>query len=355
MSSSPSTKKAALVVCPGRGSYNKEDLGYLARHHADKAALIDAIDADRGSRGLAAIRDLDGSRTYSVADYSRGDNAAALIFACAYADYLSIDRDAYDVVAVTGNSMGWYIALACAGGLPESGAIEVVDTMGTLTHQDLIGGQLVYPLVDEDWRPLPGRRKQVSVIMDKIKKERGRSLHVSIELGGMLVLGGDELALQALQDALPPEQGRYPLRLSNHAAFHTPMMQPVSVAARARLGPSLFQRPHVPLIDGRGQLWSRHATDPHALWDYTIDHQVLSTYDFTSAVQVGVKEFAPDTVIILGPGNTLGGPVAQSLIDIRWLGIASKADFLALQEDRPFVLSMGIPEQRTAVTSIPSH
>lgn len=355
MSPSPSTKKAALVVCPGRGSYNAEDLGYLARHHADKAALIDAVDADRTRRGLATIRDLDGSRTYRAADHTRGDNAAALIFACAYADYLSIDRDAYDVVAVTGNSMGWYIALACGGGLSESGAIEVVNTMGALTHRELIGGQLVYPLVDEDWRPVPGRREQVLATMDRINGEPGRSLHVSIELGGMLVLGGDEQALRALQEALPPEQDRYPLRLFNHAAFHTPMMAPVSAAARARLGPALFQQPGVPLIDGRGQVWSRHASDTHALWDYTFDHQILATYDFARAVQVSVKEFAPDGVIVLGPGNTLGGPVAQSLIDIRWLGMASKSDFLALQTENPFVLSMGVPEHRAAVTSIPSR
>ena len=40
-------RKTALVVCPGRGTYNKDDLGYLARHHADKAGLIGAIDAAR--------------------------------------------------------------------------------------------------------------------------------------------------------------------------------------------------------------------------------------------------------------------------------------------------------------------
>ncbi|MCO5135189.1 MAG: hypothetical protein M9908_12770 [Phyllobacteriaceae bacterium] len=30
-------RKTAVVVCPGRGTYNKGELGYLARHFTDKA------------------------------------------------------------------------------------------------------------------------------------------------------------------------------------------------------------------------------------------------------------------------------------------------------------------------------
>jgi len=343
-------KKTALVVCPGRGTYTGQELGYLAAHHADKTALIDALDADRARRGLTAVRDLDARRTYRTADHSRGDNATALIFACAYADFLSIDRDAYDVVAVTGNSMGWYIALGCGGGVAEDGAIELINTMGTLMHKGLTGGQLVYPLVDEDWRPMPGRREGLMELVETINAEPGRSLYVSIELGGMVVFAGNDPALDALQAALPTEQERYPLRLVNHSAFHTPLLEPVSEKALDILGRGLFRQPAIPLIDGRGHVWMPLSTDPAALRNYTLGHQICATYDFTRAIQVGVKEFAPDCVIVLGPGNSLGGPVAQSLIDIRWSGVASKADFKARQKENPFVLSMGLSEQRAAVT-----
>jgi len=51
-----------------------------------------------------------------------------------------------------------------------------------------------------------------------------------------------------------------------------------------------------------------------------------------------VREFAPDQLILLGPGTALGGAVAQSLIEINWHGLSSKADFVALQEsDLPFL------------------
>ena len=109
--------RSAVVICPGRGTYNKAELGYLKRHHADKKDFIAMVDAYRAEHDQPAISVLDGAERYSVGTFSRGDNASPLIYACAYSDFLSIDRSKLEIVAVTGNSMGWYIALACAGAL----------------------------------------------------------------------------------------------------------------------------------------------------------------------------------------------------------------------------------------------
>ena len=54
-------RKTALVICPGRGTYNKDDLGYLARHHADKAEFIGAVDAARQELGQETVSALDGA------------------------------------------------------------------------------------------------------------------------------------------------------------------------------------------------------------------------------------------------------------------------------------------------------
>ena len=67
-------------------------------------------------------------------------------------------------------------------------------------------------------------------------------------------------------------------------------------------------------------------------------------------MQVAVKEYAPDVIILPGPGDTLGGAIAQALIGIEWQGIAGKADFMARQAADPILLSMGRPEQRALVT-----
>jgi acyl transferase domain-containing protein len=342
-------RPTAVVVCPGRGTYNKDELGYLSRHHSGRAAAIEAIERQRSAWGQPSVSELDARETFSLREHTRGDNASALIHACAYADFLSIDRERYEVVAVTGNSMGWYIALGCAGALGEADAAEVVNTMGSWMQESGIGSQLVYPLVDEHWRPVPGRRERLLALVRELDAGPDQRLHVSIDLGGMLVFGGHEAALAALAERLDPEQGRYPLTLHNHAAFHTPLQQPISERALARFGAERFGKPAVPLIDGRGHVWSRHAADPARMRDYTFGHQVCQPYDFAQAVRVAVREFAPDHLILLGPGSTLGGAIAQTLIGIEWQDLTDRADFTKRQAESPFVLSMGRAEQRPPV------
>jgi hypothetical protein len=66
-------------------------------------------------------------------------------------------------------------------------------------------------------------------------------------------------------------------------------------------------------------------------------------------VRNAAREFAPDFFIVTGPGYTLGGAVAQSLIIEGWRGMRSRADFVALQRAAPLVLSMGMDEERRAL------
>lgn len=345
------TRRTALVICPGRGTYNKAELGYLARHHSDKSDLLGMIDSYRTAQNQKTVTALDGAERYSIAQHTRGDNASPLIYACSYADYLSIDRGRWDIAAITGNSMGWYIALACAGAADATGGLEIVNTMGTLMQETLIGGQLIYPLVGENWQEIEGRREDLMQKMAMVNENAPGSLYISIELGGLLVFAGTNEALDAFAERLAPEQDRYPMRLQNHAAFHTPLQQTVAEAGQARLSGALFSSPSTPLIDGRGAIWQPFSSDTKSLRDYTLQTQVVETYNFTRAVQVGVKEFAPDALIITGPGTTLGGAVAQCLISIEWQGLRSKADFIARQKsDVPIIYAMGMDGQRHAVT-----
>ena len=343
------TKDKVLVICPGRGTYNQQELGYFKRYHADKKELLDAIDHYRIQQGQSPISALDAAERYQMREHSRGDNASALIWSCAYADYLSINRDRYEICALTGNSMGWYIALGCAGALNPAEALRLINTMGTLMQQSLLGGQLIYPLVDEHWQAIPGRHQQLLDHIADINSQAGAELYLSIQLGGMLVFGGNEAALKTLEQRLAPEQGRFPMRLFNHAAFHTPLQRPIAEQGRNLLPASLFQQPRHPLIDGRGGHWRADATATAALYRYTLGHQVTEPYDFTKALQVAVREYAPDKLVILGPGSTLGGAVAQALIDIRWQGWESKQDFIRSQQQDPYILSMGLEEQRALV------
>lgn len=337
--------KTAVVICPGRGTYNKSELGYLKQYFPD-AALLASFDEQRRAAGQPSLTELDQAERYSMATHTRGDNASGLIFAATLGDFLSIDREQIEIVAVTGNSMGWYSALACAGGLSPDDGFRVSNTMGRLMQNSLIGGQLVYPFITSDWRPDAKRRNVLLSLVDEIARRADHALYLSIELGGMLVLAGNEAGLKAFEASVEKVQDRYPMRLGNHAAFHTSLMAPIAAQGRATLPADMFRDPALAMIDGRGSIWWPGACEPDALWRYTLDTQVVETYDFTKAITVAAREFAPDLFIITGPGTSLGGSVIQSLILAQWRGIKDREDFRVQQDDKPMIISMAMPQQR---------
>ncbi len=340
--------KTAVVICPGRGTYNAGELGYLGRHFSD-AGLMAAFDGTRQEAGQETLTALDGAARFSLSKHSRGDNASGLIYAATLGDFMSINRDEIEIVAVTGNSMGWYSALACGGALSAQNGFRVSNTMGTLMQEALIGGQLIYPWVDEDWVPRPTRRDALLSVVAELNERKDHDLSLSIDLGGMLVLAGNEAGLKAFEATVDPVQGRFPMRLGNHAAFHSHLQAPVAERGRSALKPDLFTQPDLPLIDGRGAIWWPQATDLNALYDYTLGHQVTETYDFTRAITVAAREFAPDLFIVTGPGSTLGGAVAQSLILADWRGLVDKTTFKSQQDNQAMLISMGLDDQRGLV------
>jgi len=344
-------KEAALIVCPGRGTYGKSELGYLKRFHSDKGEPIASFDRLRSERGQPTISELDGADRFSPALHTRGDIASPLIFAASYADFLAIDRSRYDLAAATGNSMGWYTTLAVAGAVGPEQGFRIIDAMGENSQAGEAGGQVLLTLVDEEWKTLADLREQVLALAAAIGARDGCSLHVSIELGGMIVFAGNEAGLAALLAEAPPTPARDPLRLVNHGPFHTPLMAGSSKRAMAQLPADWFGSPEMPMIDGRGHIWRPFASSPSALHDYTFVTQILETYHFTRALQVAVKEQAADRIILLGPGDTLGGAIAQALIAIEWRGLRSKRDFQEMQASDPFLVSMGREDQRGLVTS----
>jgi acyl transferase domain-containing protein len=139
------------------------------------------------------------------------------------------------------------------------------------------------------------------------------------------------------------------MKLFNHAAFHTPLLEDISIKALQELPSSLFEAPKLPLIDGEGTIWQPYSADLEALYQYTLGRQVTQPYNFSKAIEVALKEFAPDKLIILGPGATLGGAVGQCLVEHEYFDLASKQDFIKVQKSEPKVLAMGMPAQRKEV------
>ncbi|MEM9013567.1 MAG: ACP S-malonyltransferase [Pseudomonadota bacterium] len=339
--------KRAVVIFPGRGTYGRNELGYLATHHRDKQDFLAEIDDWRAQNKRTPISDIDSAESYSAGRHASSLNASSLIYACALSDFADIDLSKFEIVAICGNSLGWYLSLAAGGALAPANAIRLVDTMGALMETDGVGGQMVYPTSDEQWRPDVNRANLVNRALDA--GARAGAAHLSINLGGTAVLAGDDAGLDAMEKSLPSADERYPFRLARHAAFHTPLLEHVSKLAFENLPGCLFDRPQVPVIDGRGVIWNPLSSDVDALYQYTLGAQIFQTYDFSKSVEVALKEFAPEILILPGPGSTLGAPIGQCLVAHRWWGIQSKDQFVKRQKDDPVLLAMGRPDQRSIV------
>jgi malonyl CoA-acyl carrier protein transacylase len=345
------SKKRVVVIAPGRGTYTANELGYLQNNEKFKP-FLKTIDTERKIQNQLTVREMDSMPKFKRRLHTLGENAAALIYACSMADFFQINRDKFEIVASAGNSMGWYTTLSTASATNPENAIKVVNTMGSMMKDKIIGGQIVYPILNDDWTINHEREAEVFHFLKEINLEKDIEAYLSIRLGGNLVLGGNEKAIKVLLEKLPPVkigEVEYPFQLINHAAFHTPVLNKTSEKALSLFSKDFFGKPQIPMIDGRGKIWYPHSSDLNELYQYTFGHQVKDFYDFSKSIEVAVKEFAPDHLVLLGPGSNLGGSIAQVLIDMNWLGLKSKEDFIRMQKENPFLISMGREDQKRLI------
>lgn len=336
--------KRAVVVCPGRGSYSRDSLGYLSGMRSKK---LEQVNQFRRDLARPSVTEMDASTRFRSKWHIAGENASILTAGIAMADFDQISEE-YDIVGITGNSMGFYTALGLSKTLELSECFLLIETMGQYQENNVIGGQILYPLIDENWQRLPEREKLVENLIATIP-----DLHWSIKLGGQAVLGGSKSALEEAMKQLPPVEmsGRtFPFQLPLHSAFHTPLMNGTHRQALRDLGDLSFGTPEIPLIDGSGHIWHPNACSAQEIMDYTLGKQVTEHYDFRSSIRACLRNFAPEVIILLGPGSNLGSSIAQVMIEEEWNKLLSKSDFLALQKEKPFILAMAREDQRSLVT-----
>jgi malonyl CoA-acyl carrier protein transacylase len=324
----------AAIVCPGRGSYGDRSLGSLPAEHE----WVRAAERLRAEHDLPSLLELDRAPRFQPALHLRPANVSPLIYLITMLDAAAA-RERHEIVAVLGNSLGWYTALGVAGALSFEDGLRLVQEVA-LCQESAPGGQLLYPLVGDDWIV---QAECVAAVARALESARGEAFR-SIELGGLMVLAGTETGLRALEsELLPAALGHqtYPLRLAQHGAYHTPLLVEVASEARARLAALEFRRPSVTLIDGRGARHTPWSARPEALREYTLGDQITSPFDFTQSVRVTLREQAPELLALPGPGNTLGGICGQILVREGWRGIHDRAAFDRVQQsERPALWSM---------------
>ena len=301
------TREVAALFCPGRGSYGKAELGFLAStlRPGPVADAVEHADRERAREGLPTLRELDGADRFRPALHLAGRNAAELIAMCtlAHAEHL---RERYEIAVVAGNSLGWYTALGVAGSLTPEQTWRLVSTMARL--QELArGGQLLTTTLNDDWHIDPVLSEAVELALQQTRA-RGADHFVahSIRLGGHAVLAGTELGLRELESLLPEVRlgtRDFPFRLAGHGPFHTELCTEVAERAREELADLPVRPPEIHLCDGRGDLHTPFSAEPLHLLRYTVVEQVTSTFDFSASVRTTVREFCPDVLVCAGPHN----------------------------------------------------
>jgi acyl transferase domain-containing protein len=333
----------AVIACAGRGAYGAGSLGSLPADHP----AVERADNLRDGYGLEPLLELDSADAFDPPRHLRPANASALIFMVTLLD-AERAADDHDAVAVIGNSLGWYSALAIAGALSFDDAFRLVQEIALLQEEPLpeggSGGQVIYPLTDADWQPVPDQRAAVAGVVDEGDGNGSGRIYESVDLGAYTVLAGDDAGVATLIDRLPPVkvgERLFPLRLAMHGPYHTPLVEHVAAAAAEFLSGLAWREPALPLIDGRGARWSPWSTDPMALRDYTLGEQLTTPFRFAASLRVALREYGPDVVVLPGPGNSLGGVCGQLIVAEGFHGLRSRSDFeRAQQSGAPVVLSM---------------
>jgi malonyl CoA-acyl carrier protein transacylase len=303
----------------------------------------------RREAGLPPLSDLDRAPGFDPAIHLRSANASPLTFLCGLLDAERIAGD-HEVVVVVASSTGWYTALAASGALEFDDAFRLVQTMALLAEEPIVGedagGQLIYPLTDEEWRTDPIHAAALESALAEHGAGNGQAVavHRALELGAFSVLSGSDAGLDRIAAALAPVQvgtRRFPLRPAMQEAWHTPLRAAAATSAAAALGGLTWSAPNVTLIDGRGARFTPYSTDPAELAHHTIVEQPVTTYDYARSMRAALRDYAPDVILLPGPGASLGEVTAQLIVSEAYRGIRSRADLEAAQASAtPILLSM---------------
>ena len=166
------SKPTAVLFCPGRGSYTKSELGFLGRT-VQPGPVADAIDASnrlRSEQNRPTLTEVDAAEKFRPSMHLDGQNAAELIYFGTLAHVQQL-RERYEIIAIAGNSLGWYTALPASGALDPTNGWRLVSTMASLQKQ-IKGGQVLMTTVDENWQPNMALRVAIQATVQALQ-DRG--------------------------------------------------------------------------------------------------------------------------------------------------------------------------------------
>lgn len=188
-------------------------------------------------------------------------------------------------VAMTGHSLGEYVAACLAGVFSLGDALALVAARGRLMQELPGGSMLAVALTEEAIRPLLDDKLSLAAV-------NGPSL---------CTVAGERGAVAALEERLSAG-GVSCRRLRTSHAFHSAMMEPILGDFAERVGRVDAAAPRTPFLSNVTGTWitAQEAASP----DYWARH-IRGTVRFADGLRELLKE--PSRILLeVGPGQTLG-------------------------------------------------
>jgi hypothetical protein len=312
--------RAVLVLPPG--GFTAASLGSLGGDHP----RIDEADAFRQASGLPTLRQLDAASELDASVHGQPIHDMPLGYLLAVLQADEAQRE-HRPVAIVADRGGWYAALTVAGVLSFADGLHLVHELAAAEQQSAPVAQVVYPLTDAAWRPQPALRAALQAALRTVDGEATALL----DLGAFGIVAGEQATIDRLLATLRPVQvadRRYPRRVASAGHARVAPLPP-SVAEHLRA--LEWRPPQITLIDGRGARHTPWSADPADLRDYTLTTMPAEAFGFASALRVALREYAPDVVLLLGPGRSPASAVAQLVVAEGYHGLRTRAAYEADQ------------------------
>ena len=264
------------VLFPGQGSQTDDMRDSAARLRPDLVARAAEI---VGEDPFARVED--GTRFQQPA-----------LFCASVAGYGTLDLQPD---AAAGHSLGEFGALAVAGALDETDALELVALRGELMDAAACEG------------PPAG-------MLAVLKGKPGDAEAIAADLGltvandnapGQLVLSGSVDALDAAEEVARDETGARARRLDVTGAFHSPLMQPAAARLRAALESTPVSAMEIPV-------YSNGSAAPFVDVRVELAENLLRPVRWRETL-LALRTAGVDRFVELGPGAVLTGLVKRTL------------------------------------------
>jgi [acyl-carrier-protein] S-malonyltransferase len=282
----------AAILLPGQGAQHPGmGKAWAERFPAARAVFEQADDALGFALSKTCFEGGDAVHRTDVAQPGILTTSAAILTVLVAEEGLDLGA----IPFTAGLSLGEYTALWVAGSLSFADAVRLVRLRGE-AMQD------ASDRTPSSMTSLVGATREQAEALAAVGARHGICSVANLNAPGQVVLAGELVALEAVENEAKAHGVRRAVRLSVAGGFHSECMRPAADRLAAALAEVDIRRPRVPFasnVDGR-------ITDDPAIIRRNLAQQVCAPVQWEASMRNvlarGIRRFLEP-----GPGNVLGG------------------------------------------------